>query len=434
MDLRLRKRFMQLVSEHTHSVNAALTGLSALPSTAKSFASVLAMSRFLGNEKTTLPALIEPAQDAVREAIAVSTAPVTLLVHDWCMFSFHTHKSKRDLYQRSHDKDLGFELGTALAVDAVTGRPLGPMEFRLRTGKGMLSTRPQGAKLPPGHIDEVLDSMRESRRWNLARPLVHVIDREADSVGHYRAWHRDGHQFVVRADVTRWVRWQGRSVKLKEVQTALHLDFRDVTDERGHPRVVATQKGSGRIQVVETDVVLDRPAKTRVGDKQVKVPGPPLPLRLVLSRVVDEVGVVRAEWLLFTNVSAEFDAKAVAAWYYFRWQIESYHKLLKSAGMNAEEWEQESAEAFAKRLVIASMSCLTVWHLRQDESEDARKLKTILIRLSGRQMKWGVRDTAPALLAGLEKLLAVADILTTYNLTEILDLARRVLPTLFRSG
>jgi hypothetical protein len=434
MDDRLQGRFRQLVSEHTHTVNATVTGLSALPSTAKPFASVLAMSRFLNNENATLPALIEPAQDAVRLALAASTASVALLVHDWCMFAFHTHTSKRDRYQRSHGKDFGYELGTALVVDAAAGRPLGPMEFRLRTANGMLSTRPGGAELPPGHIDELLDAMRDSRRWKLARPLVHVIDREADSVGHYRAWHIAGHKFVVRADATRWVTWQGQTVKLSEVATALRLQFQDVLDESGHPRIVKTQSGAGRIQVVETTVVLDRPAKTRIGDKRVEVPGPPLPLRLILSRVVDDLGVVRAEWLLFTNVRAEFDAATVAQWYYFRWQIESYQKLLKSAGMNAEEWEQESGEAFAKRLVVASMACLTVWHLRKDDSEDATRLKIILVRLSGRQMKWGVKDTAPSLLAGLEKLLAVVDVLSTHSLDDILALARRVLPTLFRSG
>ena len=415
-------------------MNAAITGLSALPSTAQPFASVLAMSRFLNHEGATLPALIEPAQDAVRQAVAASAAPVALLVHDWCMFAFRTHTSKTDRYQRSHDQDLGYELGTALVVDAATGRPLGPMEFRLRTANGMLSTRPSGAACPPGHIDELLDTMKDSRRWNLDRPLVHVIDREADSVGHYRKWQAAGHQFVVRADAQRWVTWQKKAVKLPEIAAALRLQFQDVLDKAGHPLMVKTQHGTGRVQLVETAVVLERPAKTRVGDKQVEVPGPPLPLRLVLTRVVDELGVVRAEWYLFTNVAAEFDAATVAQWYYFRWQIESYHKLLKSAGMNAEEWEQESGAAFAKRLVVASMACLTVWQLRQDDSEDAKRLKAVLVRLSGRQMKRGVADTAPALLAGLEKLLAVVDLLVTHDLSDILALARRVLPTLFRSG
>ena len=33
-----------------------------------------------------------------------------------------------------------------------------------------------------------------------ARPAVHIIDREADSVGHYRAWQQAGYRFLVRAD------------------------------------------------------------------------------------------------------------------------------------------------------------------------------------------------------------------------------------------
>jgi len=182
--------------------------------------------------------------------------------------------------------------------------------------------------------------------------------------------------------------------------------------------------------------VRPRPAKTRVGDTQVEVPGPPLPLRLVLTRVVGDVGVVRAEWFLLTNVAAAFDAAPVARWYCYRWQIESYHELLESAGMNAEGWEQESGVAFARRLVVASMACLTVWQLRRDDSAEAARLKAVLVRLSGRQMRWGVADTAPALLAGLEKLLAVADVLATHDLGDILALAlaRRVLPTLFHSG
>ena len=102
-----------------------------------------------------------------------------------------------------------------------------------------------------------------------------------------------------------------------------------------------TKHGLARVQVLETSVLLDRPAKTRVAGVKKEIPGPPLPLRLVLTRVIDELGVVRAEWLLLTNVTSG-DATTIARWYTWRWRIESYHKLLKTAGMNAEEWQQES--------------------------------------------------------------------------------------------
>ena len=157
-------------------------------------------------------------------------------------------------------------------------------------------------------------------------------------------------------------------------------------------------------------------------------------MRLVLGRVVDDLGVVRTQWLLLTNVGPEHAAATVAKWYAWRWRIESYHKLLKSAGMNVEAWEQGSGEAVAKRLVVASMACLTVWRLQRDLSPAAGELRRILVRLSGRQMKHRVESTAPALLAGLEKLLALDDLQTQYDLREVLTLARRVLPTLFRTG
>jgi hypothetical protein len=166
-------------------------------------AAVKAMSRFLHHEYVTPQALIEPPQEAIRQAMANSPAAALLVVHDWSMFSFHTHTSKTDCFQRTHGTDVGYDLGTALVVDADDGRPLGPMEFRLRTARGLLSTRPGPIASPKFHIDELLDVMADSRRWNLGRPLVHIVDREADSVGHFRDWHAAGHHFLVRAKADR---------------------------------------------------------------------------------------------------------------------------------------------------------------------------------------------------------------------------------------
>ncbi len=444
LDRRHQARYWKLVSEHAHTVNTVVSGLSALPGTAQSFAAARAMTRFVNHQDIPFCALIEPAQDAIRADLAACPGRFVLTVHDWCMFNFNTHSSKHDRYVRSHGSDLGYELGTALIVDAVDGRPLGPMEFRLRTACGMLSTRLGGAALPPGHVDELDDVMAESRRWNLGRTPVHVIDREADSVGHYRRWHAVGHQFLVRADQQRLVLHLGRECKLGEVVAGLTNSFAAVRDAMGRPEEVTIRAGTGTVHVAEAAVVLHRPARHYTGErtasgrkKQAEVPGPPLPLRLVVTRVIAADGTVLAEWWLLTNVAAaDADAAMIGRWYAWRWQIESYHKMLKSAGMNAEAWQQETGEAFLRRLCVASMACLTVWHLQRDPSPAAAQLRIILVRLSGRQMKYGVESTAPALLAGLERLLAIDDLMQVEDLQEVLDLARRQLPRLFpdRSG
>ena len=432
------------MAEHSHVVGAAVNGLSSLPGTAQPFAATRAMTRFLNHENIPFHALIEPAQDSIRSELARRPGCLVLVVHDWSMFNFNRHHSKRDRYVRSHESDLGYELGTALAVDADDGRPLGSMEFRLRTARGMLSTRLGDVAFPPGHIDELDDAMAAAAGWRLGRTPIHVIDREADSVGHYRRWHAAGHRFVIRADRDRVVLHAGRECALAEVVASLDGCFAELRDAESRPEVVTIRAGTGTVHVAATQVVLHRPARHYTGErtasgskKQAEIPGPPLPLRMVVTRVVEETGVVLAEWWLLTNVAGEkAEAATIGRWYAWRWSIESYHKLIKSSGMNAEAWQQESGAAFLRRLCVASMACLTVWHLQRDKSPAAGRLRVVLVRLSGRQMKYRVESTAPALWAGLERLLAIDDLMQVEDLDAILDLARRQLPRLFpdRSG
>jgi hypothetical protein len=77
-------------------------------------------------------------------------------------------------------------------------------------------------------------------------------------------------------------------------------------------------------------------------------------------QVQDTDGTLLAEWLLLSNV---FDVSAaqITLWYYWRWRIESFHKVLKSAGLEVEEWQQETAAAITKRLLVGCMACVTVW-------------------------------------------------------------------------
>jgi hypothetical protein len=340
--------------------------------------------------------------------------------------------------------DLGYELGTVSVLDAAAGRPLGPMAFRLRTASGLLSTRIGGAALPPGHVDGLEDVMAAARGRGPGRDPIPIIDREADSVGHYRRWQAARYRFVVRADHERAVRHEGRECRLGEVVAGWAGSFTDVLYAKGRPEVVTIRAGTGRVRVAEAAVVLHQPARHHTGErttggnkKPVEVPGPPRPLRLVVTRVVAEDGTVLAAWWLLTNVAAaDDDAVTIGRWSAWRRAIESYQKLLKSAGMNAEAWQQETGAAFLRRLCVASMACLTVWLLQRDESPAAARLRVILVRLSGRPMKHGVESTAPALLAWLEPLLARDDLMQAEDLEEVLALARRQLPRLFpdRSG
>lgn len=112
----------------------------------------------------------------------------------------------------------------------------------------------------------------------------------------------------------------------------------------------------------------------------------PPPARLVLSLVVDEHGKELASWYLLRNVT-DVTTSELAQWYCWRWNIESWFKLLKSDGFQLEQWQQTSGSAVFRRLMVSSMACTQAFKLYEDEGEDARQLKTFLVRLSGRVTK-----------------------------------------------
>lgn len=427
MDRRLQGRYQTLVKAHMHTVPRTAAGPSSGRGAAGGFAATQAAWRFLNNERVSLTALAEPLRAAGRRAVEQSPAGFVLVVHDWCKLDYRRHASKRDVVQLTHATDVGYELTTALLVSTEDGSPLAPMEMHLKTADAVHSTCDPAPALDAHHLGQVLPTMAASANWDLPAVPVHVIDREADSVGHLRQWDDAGHLFLVRAD-NRKVLWRGEAVLLSDIVATLETEgaFRDVRD-------VEYQGRRERQWVAETDVILHRPAKTRINGRQRTVPGRPLPLRLVVARVCDAEGQVQAEWMLLTNVpSAAADTDTIALWYYWRWLIELFFKLLKSSGQEIEHWQQETGLAIARRLLVSAMACTIVWALQRQETPEAEEMKCLLVRLSGRQMKRSRPCTAPALLAGLFVLLPILDLLEQYHgdLTQLRHLAAAAIPFL----
>lgn len=418
MEGRLRTRYLALVLQHMDAATALAAGIHALPHLSRSFAATQGAWRFFSNPRVTLPELVEPLRELGRDAVAESTSAYALLVHDWSKLDFAGHTSKTDQVQLSNAHDFGYELTTALLVDAADGSPLAPMELSVRAADGSHTTAHTKVQATVTHLDQVLPVMQASAGWELSRRLVHVIDREADSVWHMRAWHAAEHYFLVRSDDRR-VHFEGESLLFSEIAAVLQNrgGFQSVQE-------VTVRGQKGQLFVAEVEVVLDQPAYRRDEQgKKYRVPGPALPLRLVVAQVRDERGQIRAEWLLLTNVPGDVVASLLAQWYYWRWLIETFHKLAKSAGLQVEEWQQETADAIAKRLVVACMACVNVWQLQRQTTPEAEACKKLLMDLSGRQTKRTRPITTSGLLAGLHALLLTLSVLERYRPEQLRTLA-----------
>ena len=418
----MRRRYRELVMSHLQATQAVASGLHAVPGVATSFAATQAAYRFLNNDRIALFDLMRPLLDAARSETTRVCHRYVLVAHDWSqlMYESHTEKQDRVMLSSRHVPD-GYELQTALLVSDRDGTPIAPAVMSLRAADGVHSSRCATVRPALSPLDELDPAMTFIDRQQLGLPTVHIIDAEADSVGHYRQWSaRPGRFFLVRAD-DRLVERDGKEQKCSAIREELRANgaFVNTRDVLYHGRA-ATQ------WVAEVAVRLTRPAqRNRPGanDRQ-RISGPPVALRLVIAEVRDSQNKTLAVWYLLSNVPPDVDTDTIALWYYWRWSIETYFKLLKSAGMNVESWQQTSAAAIARRMLVASMACVLVWQLARSDHPQAVPTRKLLVRLSGRQMKRRRESTIPAMLAGLWTLLAMLDVLNSYTIEELQQLAQ----------
>ena len=435
---RLQSRYNQLVVAHLSESHRLAAGLHPPPSVLRPFAAVQAAWRFYSNERITLPELAEPLVECARADVDAACKAWLLVAFDWCNIHFCGHDFRTDRIPLAHKKDQGYELLTALAVGDREGSPIAPLCLDLRASDGVHSTRSSNPLTPVSSLDALEPVMGHVEELNLGKSAVFIIDREGDSVGHYRQWVAAGRKFLVRANDRPQVLYEGQHQPLSQVADMLRKDraFR-------HARPVLLKGKPAEQFVAEASVVLTRAARTHRVDpktgkaKHKNISGPPLPLRLVVSEVRSAGGKVLARWLLLSNLPASINTETVALWYYWRWEIESYHKLLKGAGQQVESWLQQSAVALSRRLAVAAMACVVVWRLARDDSPPAAQMRDVLVRLSGRQIKRGKKArsfTEPALLAGLGVLISMLDYLRDHDLDDLRRLAEAMLPRFVYPG
>jgi Transposase DDE domain len=428
VEKRLQERYEKLVAEHAGHAHPVASGPRVLPGESSTHAAAMAAWRFYQNPRTCFTRLARPLLDAAADSAAARCQHFALVPLDWSKLDYKAHPSKTDRTQIGNSDEIGYKLLSALLLSDLDGLPLAPLCVQLETAEGLLSSRFDRPRPARSVVDDLKPVMGFIDGLALSRRCVFIIDAQADSVDHYRQWDKRGWLFLVRTDGDRYARLAetGEELLLSAIASRLSQQgaFRQ-TREVEHQGKKVWQ------YVAEAAVVLDRPAcQDRTVDgrrRQRKIKGKALPLRLVVTELRDEVGEVLERWYLLTNVPAEVGSETVALWYYWRWKIESFFKLLKGAGQQVEHWQQENGRFILKRLLIASMACVLAWRLAHSQAPQAEEARRTVMRLSGRQVEYGKAYTLEGLLAGLWVLLAMADVLQETPASRLRDLARFVL-------
>lgn len=383
-----------------------------------SFSHTQGLWRFLHNEAVGLAELSGPVMEMAKAETPISCEEYVLSIHDWSRVNYYRHRSKQDRVQMTHKTDVGYELQSTILVSDRDGMPIAVPALNLVCAKGVLSSQSGQLETPQTHLDELSNRIAWLEGQSLGKPLVHIVDREGDSAGHLRQW--KDRQWIVRVKAGSRLRWEKHHHKTSTIGES--LSYRQARE--------VLYKGKRAIQwISEAPVELARKAKPSTKKRRIAAYGGDiLPLRLVVSRICDAKGALLAEWYLLSHLPSSVTAERIALWYYYRWQIESYFKLLKEAGHQLESWLQETAQAVAKRLLIAAQACAVVWRLMRKEGAYADQVRTFLVRLSGRQMKRSRPVTPAALMDGFFIFLTMLETLQHYPLEELKNMAHIVYP------
>ena len=426
VEKRLQDRYQRLVQEHTGHAHPVASGPRILPDQSSPEAAAQAAWRFYLNPRTTSTRLAQPLLQAARDAVPAHCQDFALVPLDWSKLDFRHHPSKTDCIQIGQKEEQGYKLLSALLVGDRDGQPLAPLCAQLQTAEGLLSSRSDRSRPVRSALDELAPLMGFVRGLGLGRRPVFLIDAEADSVYHYRLWQRRGFLFVVRADQERYATWRKQEWTLPQLRQQLQ-------EEGAFARTREVQHQGQQVgqYVACAAVTLTRPGvlKRWVDGKQkrLKKRGKPLAVRLVIGELRDPTGQVLERWYLLSNVPATVTAATIALWYLGRWKIETFFKLLKSAGQEVEHWQQENGRALLKRLLVASMACVLAWRLAHSAAPQAAEARRVVMSLSGRQVEHGKEYTLEGLLAGTWVLLALVAVLQWLPVSRLTELADFVL-------
>lgn len=229
--------------------------------------------------------------------------------------------------------------------------------------------------------------------------------------------------YIIRALDRVTVEYNSNKITQKELAKTIDLGE--------YVKTIKYIKKEVKIYVNSVNIEITRDAyKKNINDQgkvsYKKIKGETVKSKFIVERLLDKEDNVIATWLLLSNLKDDVDSKTIGLWYYYRWNIETYFKLLKSSGFNLEKWQQETSEAIFKRLLIASYACLLVWQIENSNNKNIIEIKKFLVKLSGRLVSRDKVSTSPALLAGIWSFFSTMDIIELYDIEKLISMKKKL--------
>lgn len=339
------------------------------------WAETLAAYRFFDNERVTVEKIFQPHQQAILERMKSYQGQKVLVIQDTTELNYRTHASLRDAGNLGDLGRKGFWAHNHYVVGA-DGVPLGVWQSRFTTPALEDPAAPQKPKDNSTQrrnrpIEEKktfcwLEGFRLGGQLAELSPQVTVIsvsDREGDI---YEIFAEHQQQLQAKKAVAHWlIRCQHDRIledpqlRLKqEVQKApllglVHFDIPAKPENKKDKK--SARPARTVVQELRACTVVLKPTrgKETLG---------PIPITVVLAQ---EIHVPEGQepvcWILLTSLKATTldEAIQIIDFYLCRWEIEVFHKILKS-GCTVEKLQFESSD---RLLPCVALYMIIAWRI-----------------------------------------------------------------------
>jgi len=347
LDKRLKKVTEQLSKKPQASINHSCE-------TAKD---TKAAYRLFSNEKVTEEQILLSHQEATLERI--NKEALILVIQDTSYLNFHSHKSKVGLGPIGNKILQGLVMHNSLALTE-DGLALGLIDQKIwarDVEKKILSKR---------ELEQTPITEKESGIWLKAlgsymnlKPdgtrFITVCDRGADIYEFFVKAKELNSEILVRA---------ARDRKLLGKDMVYLWGYLESQDVKGEleiaiPKTKERKERKVLLEVKFASVTLKPPTRFKKEEKE-KLGD--IKIYAVLAKETNAPEDVEPlEWMLLTNVCVETYENAIERlnWYKRRWDIEVYHKVIKS-GCKVEDCRLQSEDRFIPYITLCS---IIAWRL-----------------------------------------------------------------------
>lgn len=353
-DQRLKARLGTLLHDLGRHVGGTV------PLACQDGAATKAAYRFFDNPRVDEGVILGGHFAATTDRFAATPGTV-LVLHDTTEFSFRRDAPEKVGYlcrtrtRRAVHTVCGLLMHSALVL-TTDGLPLGLAAVKFWTRKKFKGTRALRNRV---NLTRIPIRDKESVRWvdnvvqstkQLGEPgrCVHVCDREADIFELFCAAGAVGSHFLIRTCVDRSAGW-GATISRKMAREPIRGEHEvEVRDDRG-------RVSKARVHLRFCRMTIHPP----VGKQKTY---PSLSLTVVHAHERGTpAGRDPIRWHLLTDLPVGHMSAAVEKlnWYALRWNIETYHKVLKS-GCQAERLKLRTADRLTNLLAVF---CIVGWRV-----------------------------------------------------------------------